>query len=150
MASGGPGGGNEPPGRGTDAAKHQQGGRPFRTDTPWVALDYSGLRHVVFPSVVPSHTSRYATSPLRSDTLPVTEGCHPSRPSCELTRRVPVGGRRWRPWPHDPGVTVPTTDRSGRHGHRFVLGISSPGDAVAQHGPAAHQQLAGQRHDRLL
>src|SRR5262249_33757607 len=58
-----------------------------------VALDYPGLRHLVFGSVVPSHTSGYAAPPLRSDTLTVTAGCHPGRQSFELTRLAPVGDR---------------------------------------------------------
>src|SRR6516162_7711130 len=44
MASGGPGGGKEPPGRGTDAAKHQHGRRPPDTDTPWGCSRLFGFR----------------------------------------------------------------------------------------------------------
>src|SRR5262245_15575740 len=43
MASGGPGGGNEPPGRGTDAAKSWYGCPlvVYRWVSPWGALDYA-------------------------------------------------------------------------------------------------------------
>src|SRR6516225_1444469 len=92
MASGGPGGGNESPGRGTDAAKRQHGRRPPDTDTPW------GLHSTIRVSAScysrPAQSSGYAAPPLRSASL--SAGLSPAvdRQSCELTRLVPCGWSR--------------------------------------------------------
>src|SRR5262245_49681510 len=76
----------------------------------------------------------------------------PDRPSCGLTRQAPFGvpfsscnGLRSRVLGFPPGFSD-----SGRCRRRRRLGLGPPRSLVAQHGPTTYQQLARQRHDRLL
>src|SRR5215471_3102823 len=108
MASGGPGGGNEPPGRGTDAATSWQGCRlcaavcvalvvhvvgcnrlcELRRCCPARSISLPEDRRVQGP-MAPAPLSQYARRPFVTDSLPEQSPVPSDSQSYELTRRFP-------------------------------------------------------------
>src|SRR5262245_15227594 len=128
--------------RGTDASP-----AAIRAPTPWGCTRLFELRHAGGDGV-PAQVSGYAAPPIRSDILTRdTRRSRKNRPSCELARQVPstfaAGGLAQAGL-----VRAAALLGSGR---RCLRGRAvPPGRPVAQHRPAAHQELARQRPAGLL
>jgi hypothetical protein len=110
MASGGPGGGNEPPVAARRGEIFGMDAWPTTTRLPpdHHALGLHSTIRAAAPlswlTVVPAQLSGYAASPLRSDSLISDTGLSlRDRPSYELTRLVPSDVRSARPWRTAPG-----------------------------------------------
>src|SRR5436305_1975586 len=137
------------PGRHTDVAT-SAARTPHR---PPAARDALGMHSTIRAAaprgeVVPAQLSGYAATPIRSDILSSDIGMSlKDPPSCGLARLVP--STLASAGPARPGryTTGPALDSGRRCPRGRAL---TPRRLVAQHGPAADQELTRQGHDGLL